>query len=126
MTDHDGTASGGDVVTIRRRLTMTGRVQGVGYRDWLVAEATRRGVVGWVANTRDGGGGAVLAGAADAVEATIAHCHDGPPAARVGRVAVDRDDPGEPLTGFERRATRCPGRRIGGSSARDDRLDAPP
>lgn len=85
------------------RLEITGRVQGVWYRAWTEQEARRRNLDGWVRNRRDGHVEAVLAGAADQVEAMIAACRSGPPAAKVDDVVeFPTDDPGP---GFEVRAT---------------------
>jgi acylphosphatase len=68
-------------------LRISGRVQGVGYRDALRREALAKGVAGWVRNRRDGTVEAVLQGAPAAVDAVIAWAQFGPPAARVARVA---------------------------------------
>lgn len=89
-------------------MVVSGRVQGVGYRDALQAEARARGVTGWVRNRRDGSVEAVLQGTAEAVEAIIAWARRGPPLARVASVHVgaaenDTDDP--PCPDFERRPT---------------------
>lgn len=66
-----------------RRLRIEGRVQGVGYRDWLVREATRLGISGWVRNRRDGSVEAVVAGEEAAVQALLSLCRRGPAMARV-------------------------------------------
>ena len=68
------------------RLRITGRVQGVAYRDWMVGAARTRGIVGWVRNRADGSVEALVAGPSDAVDALIASCGHGPPAARVDNV----------------------------------------
>lgn len=70
------------------RAVITGRVQGVGYRAWVAEEANRRGLSGWVRNRRNGSVEALLAGDAAVVEALLAACHEGPPAAAVADVAV--------------------------------------
>ncbi len=69
-----------------RRLRIEGRVQGVGYRDWLAREAAARGVVGWVRNRSDGSVEAVLAGEEPAVMALLTLCRRGPVMARVDRI----------------------------------------
>ncbi|HEV3241626.1 MAG TPA: acylphosphatase [Casimicrobiaceae bacterium] len=74
---------------ITRRLTIGGRVQGVGFRYALADEARARQLCGWVRNLRDGSVEAVLAGPEADVEAVIAWAHRGPPAARVTAVAVE-------------------------------------
>ena len=75
--------SGGDISV---RVVISGRVQGVWFRGWTVETATARGLRGWVRNRRDGSVEALLIGPAAAVEAVIAACHHGPPAARVESV----------------------------------------
>ena len=86
MSDHE-IARAADRVT--RRVVVTGRVQGVWYRGWTVEQARARGLVGWVRNRRDGAVEALFAGPAADVEAMIAACREGPPAARVADVRVE-------------------------------------
>ncbi len=64
------------------RVVVRGQVQGVGYRAWTEAEATARGLRGWVRNRRDGTVEAVLSGN-EAVGAMLHAMRQGPPAARV-------------------------------------------
>lgn len=68
------------------RVRITGRVQGVWYRGWTVKEARARGLAGWVRNRPDGSVEAVFAGPQPLVEAMLASCRSGPPAARVAEV----------------------------------------
>ncbi len=72
------------------RLTIHGRVQGVGYRAWLERNAARRGLTGWVKNRTHGTVEALLCGDAGAVEEMIEECNEGPLAARVEH--IDRLD----------------------------------
>lgn len=84
-------------------LRITGRVQGVGYRDALRSAALASGVGGWVRNRRDGTVEAVLQGAPGAVDAVIAWARRGPPAARVDGLD-SRGADGEfdrPYSGFD-------------------------
>jgi acylphosphatase len=67
-------------------VRITGRVQGVWYRGWVVKEARARALAGWVRNRADGSVEAVFAGPAEAVAAMIDACRQGPPAARVAAV----------------------------------------
>jgi acylphosphatase len=74
------------MVTLRLRIS--GRVQGVGFRDAMRNEALRHGIRGWVRNRRDGSVEAVVQGNRGAVDAMLAWARSGPPAARVTDVAV--------------------------------------
>jgi len=68
------------------RLSITGRVQGVGFRAFVSWRAQSRGLRGWVRNRRDGSVEALLIGETDAVEAVAAECGRGPASARVDRI----------------------------------------
>lgn len=85
------------------RLSIEGRVQGVGYRSWVERTATRLGLAGWVRNRRDGTVEAVISGDAAAVDEMIDRCSYGPRSAQVTGVEVSAA-PG-PLQGFEVRPT---------------------
>ncbi|MDQ2963614.1 MAG: acylphosphatase [Pseudomonadota bacterium] len=74
---------------IARRITITGQVQGVGFRYALADEARARKLRGWVRNRRDGSVEAVVAGPEADVEFVIAWARRGPPAAQVTRVTVE-------------------------------------
>lgn len=69
--------------TVILHVLIRGRVQGVGYRAWIERVARERGLRGWVRNRRDGSVEAVFAGATATVEAMLAACRHGPPAAQV-------------------------------------------
>jgi len=84
----------------RVKAIVTGRVQGVSYRAATCAEARRLGLVGWVKNRADGGVELEAEGPADQIAALLAWCEQGPPAARVDRVAVDDLAPGGTERGF--------------------------
>lgn len=76
------------------RVTIRGRVQGVGYRAWVEDEAVALGLSGWVRNRRDGTVEAVVSGDPDAVQTFVALCREGPRAAIVSGVATEPyDDP---------------------------------
>jgi acylphosphatase len=74
---------------ITHRLVISGRVQGVYYRESMRIEADRLGVTGWVRNLRSGEVEAVVQGEASSVEALIAWAWQGPPAAEVTGIRVD-------------------------------------
>jgi acylphosphatase len=81
-------------MTVTRHLRISGRVQGVGYRDALRSEALARGVSGWVRNRRDGTVEVIAQGSAEAVDALIAWARRGPTSARVQGVEA-RDAEGD-------------------------------
>ncbi len=85
---------------IRRRVLMSGRVQGVAFRAATRREARAAGLAGWVRNLADGRVEAVFEGEPSAVAVLVAWCREGPSAARVDRVDAAEETP-EGLAGFE-------------------------
>jgi acylphosphatase len=85
---------------IRRRVVVTGRVQGVFFRDSTRREAESVEVAGWIANRDDGAVEAVFEGDVDAVEGMVEYCRRGPGRAEVNEVDVRQEEP-EGLAGFE-------------------------
>lgn len=73
---------------VRRRVLVSGRVQGVGFRLTCGREAESRGVTGWVQNRADGRVEAVFEGEEAAVEALVTWCRRGPSFAEVTSVEV--------------------------------------
>ncbi|MDQ2728571.1 MAG: acylphosphatase [Actinomycetota bacterium] len=87
--------------TVRRRVVIEGRVQGVGYRCTCARRADEAGLSGRVRNLADGRVEAVFEGPAAAVDAVIDWCHRGPRGARVERVAVTDEAPTGTSSGFD-------------------------
>jgi acylphosphatase len=85
---------------VRRRVHLTGRVQGVWFRDSTRAVAADHGVAGWVRNRSDGSVEAVFEGPERAVTKVVDWCRAGPPRARVESARV-QEEPPEGLSGFE-------------------------
>jgi len=83
-----------------RRLSIRGRVQGVGYRYAFADRARSSGLTGWVGNRSDGSVEAVVAGQSSAVEALTEWARRGPTAARVESVDV-KAEPAHIAAGFE-------------------------
>ena len=77
----------------RRRVIVSGRVQGVFFRDSVRRQAEGRGVAGWVRNNDDGTVEAAFEGNADDVEAIVAFCRTGPESASVDDVKVSDEEP---------------------------------
>jgi acylphosphatase len=85
------------VEMVRVRVIVTGRVQGVWFRDTCRDQARRESVHGFARNRADGTVEVELEGTEPAVERMIAWCRVGPARARVDSVAVERITPvGEP------------------------------
>ena len=87
---------------VRRRIRLTGRVQGVWFRASAEREAHRLGVAGFARNERDGSVTVEAEGAPVAVEAMVAWCRIGPPRADVAGVTVE-DLPVQGTAGFRSR-----------------------
>jgi len=92
-------------MALTKRLRITGRVQGVGFRYALQREARSLGLAGWVRNRRDGSVEALLQGSAEAVDKLITWSRRGPPGARVDGVEVQADAGEERRAGFDLRPT---------------------
>lgn len=84
---------------VRVRVVVSGRVQGVFFRQSAMEEAMERGVSGWVRNRPDGRVEAVFEGSQDAVAAMVEWCRGGTPWASVENVEVETEEP-EGLDGF--------------------------
>jgi acylphosphatase len=87
---------------VRRRVILTGHVQGVFFRASVKEAAENEGVAGWAANREDGSVEAVLEGPRPAVESVVGYCRIGPVNARVDSAEIAEEDP-EGLSGFETR-----------------------
>ena len=78
---------------IRRRVVVSGDVQGVFFRDTCRRHAQAHDVKGWVRNCPDGTVETVFEGEPRAVEAMIEWVRRGPPTAEVSRVEVTEEEP---------------------------------
>ena len=86
---------------IARRIVVSGRVQGVFFRDSTREKAQELGLSGYVMNTPDGDVEAVFEGPQESVEEVVRWCGQGPPQASVENVDVDYEPPGDDPAGFE-------------------------
>jgi acylphosphatase len=86
---------------VTRHLWISGRVQGVWYRESMRLEAERLGVNGWVRNHPDGRVEAVISGRAEQLEQLIAWARKGPPMARV--TGIDSEPAEGKFSTFQKR-----------------------
>jgi acylphosphatase len=78
---------------VRYRVLVSGRVQGVYFRDTCRRVAQQHGVTGWVRNLPDGRVEAVFEGPADGVRFLVDWARHGPRLAVVDDVAVAAEQP---------------------------------
>jgi acylphosphatase len=87
-------------MTARARVRVSGRVQGVFYRQSTVEMAEQEGLCGWVRNLPDGRVEALFEGERHQVEAALAWCRQGPPRASVATITVEWLDGPPECAGF--------------------------
>jgi acylphosphatase len=88
------------VALVRAHLLVSGRVQGVCYRQATADTARRLGLRGWVRNLPDGRVEAEAEGDRAVVEALVEWCRRGPPAAQVDDLEVGWGEAGGGLGPF--------------------------
>ncbi|MBI1210065.1 MAG: acylphosphatase [Alphaproteobacteria bacterium] len=86
------------------RLRIKGEVQGVGYREWAIREASNRRLNGWVRNRGDGSVEMLISGPDAVVQDMLRATTQGPPAAQVTKIDIFREDE-LPEDGFKRQKT---------------------
>lgn len=86
--------------TIRARVKIAGRVQGVYFRASACQEAQSLGVSGWVRNCSDGSVELVAEGRREKLDQLIAWCQRGPAGSRVAEVTVRWQEPEHGFRGF--------------------------
>jgi acylphosphatase len=85
----------------RAHVYVSGKVQGVYFRQTTMEQAQSKGVFGWVKNLPDGRVEAVFEGEEAAVKALVEFCGRGPKGASVTDVATSWEQPKEEFSGFE-------------------------
>jgi acylphosphatase len=85
---------------LRYRVLISGRVQGVFFRDTCRRLAEQNGVSGWVRNLPDGRVEAVFEGPDEQVRSLVDWAQSGPRLAEVDEIAVQAEPP-QGLTGFQ-------------------------
>ncbi len=85
-------------------MIISGRVQGVGYRESIRMVAQALDVTGWVRNLANGDVEALVQGDEAAVDRIVAWCHNGPPGANVRFVDAQMIETSEAYFAFSRLA----------------------
>ncbi len=85
----------------RARVSISGRVQGVFFRDSAREKAEELGLTGWVGNTPDGRVEALFEGPSEGVRQMVDWCQQGPPQASVESVDTDFEEFRGDLEGFD-------------------------
>jgi len=89
---------------VTARVLISGRVQGVWFRQNTREKAAQLGVTGWCRNCPDGSVEAMFQGEKEIVQSIIDWSHLGPKLARVERVEVEWLDSVAGFSSFEVRA----------------------
>ena len=89
-----------DLTSLRVRIE--GFVQAVGFRNFVIHEANRLGLDGWVRNRSDGTVEALISGSTKLVESFVAACMKGPEGSLVKNIDLFKSEPPEEK-GFHRR-----------------------
>jgi acylphosphatase len=91
-------------MTGMHRLLVSGRVQQVGYRDYIVRTAKGLGLTGWVRNLSDGRVEILAAGDQEALGQLVERSRSGPPLAHIADIDVYPVEE-KPVKGFTKRFT---------------------
>ncbi len=86
-------------MTVRKKVLVSGRVQGVFFRDSCRRYAQEQGIAGSARNLADGRVEVIAEGEPDAVERVVEWCRSGPRHADVDSLEVTDEEP-QGLTGF--------------------------
>ena len=76
------------VSNVRAHVLISGKVQGVYYRQNTMETAKKYGTTGWVRNLADGKVEAIIEGDEEIVKKVVEWCYRGPPASKVDAVDV--------------------------------------
>lgn len=73
-------------------LIISGKVQNVAYRAWMVSKAREYGVNGWVRNRSDGTVEATIQGEKSKVDSLIHEAYEGPEMAKVAEIVASESE----------------------------------
>ena len=82
-------------------ISIYGRVQAVGFRNWIKKSAEKKGVFGWVRNASDGSVEAFIQGEDKALNDLLALCWEGPELAEVEDVLTQDSNVDESISSFD-------------------------
>lgn len=85
----------------RAHVYVSGRVQGVFFRDSVRERAEQLGLIGWVRNIPDGRVEALFEGPSESVREMVRWCEEGPSHADVENIDTEFEAPRGDLGGFE-------------------------
>ncbi len=85
----------------RVHCIISGDVQGVGFRAWVLRFARSRKLSGWVKNREDGAVELIAEGPKGELEELVKRCHRGPDVAWVEHVDVQWESSTEGFVSFE-------------------------
>lgn len=89
----------------RLHAIVMGRVQGVGFRYFVLEQAVRLGVTGWVRNRWDGNVEVAAEGTRQALDRLVVQLERGPASSAVSRVQIEWEPPRAEFTSFRVRGT---------------------
>lgn len=85
----------------RVHIIISGDVQGVGFRGWVVGQAKELSITGWVKNRKDGAVEVVAEGQKNDLEELVKRCQHGPEVAWVEKVDVQWQEGKEEFVNFD-------------------------
>lgn len=85
----------------RVHIIISGDVQGVGYRSWVLRFVRSKQLTGWVKNREDGAVELVAEGAKHELDELVSACQHGPEVAWVEHVSVSWEAATNEFAGFE-------------------------
>ena len=86
---------------MKKHLVILGKVQGVGFRNWMQNLAIKKNISGWVKNKKSGDVEALIVGQEKEVLELIKLCKTGPTLAIVDSVKIDNYDKSYLKEGFD-------------------------
>ena len=86
---------------IALHISTYGRVQAVGFRNWMKKSAEKKGLFGWVRNASDGSVEAFVQGEDETLNDLLALCWEGPDLADVEDVLTQDSNVKESIDSFD-------------------------